>query len=133
MEDCLEPLGEEPQELSQDIKEKLGHLLLKLESTFNVPKKCIDEIVDELQFISFCASGPVLRDVVESTLNSHNCDLDSAVISDLVKNLCESHPISTALGTDGPFTTANKRGQFMKEHFSVVEPGEYILDKKKEG
>lgn len=69
MEDCLEPLGEEPQELSQDIKEKLGHLLLKLESTFNVPKKCIDEIVDELQFISFCASGPVLRDVVDPVLS----------------------------------------------------------------
>ena len=130
VEDDPETLDDEPQELSQDIKEKFGHLFLKLESTFNVPNKCIDEIVDELQFISCCASGPVLRDVVESTLKSHNCDLDSAVISDLVKNLCESHPISTALGTDGPFTTSYKRRQFMKKHFSVVEPEEHILDKK---
>lgn len=92
VDDDPEPLDNEPQELSQDIKEKFGHLFLKLESTFNVPSKCIDEIVDELQFISCCASGPVLRDVVESTLKSHNCDLDPAVISDLVKNCLRVTP-----------------------------------------
>lgn len=101
-------MADEPEDLSQVIKERFGQLLLKLESTFNVPNKCINEIVDKLQFISCCASGPVLRVVVESTLKSHNCDLDSAVIADLVKNLCKSHPISSALGTDGPFTTSYK-------------------------
>lgn len=131
VEESLELWDGEPQELSQDIKEKFGHLFLKLESMFNVPNKCIDEIVDELQFISTSASGPLLRDVVVSTLKSHNCDLDPAIISDLVKNLCETHPISTALGTGGPFTTYYKRREFMKKHFSVVEPEEHILDKKK--
>jgi len=71
-----------------------------LESTFNVPNKCINEIIDEFQFISSCASGPLVRDVVESTLKSHNCNLDSSVVTDLVKNLCQSHPISTSLGTE---------------------------------
>ena len=126
-EDDTELLVEEPGDLSQVIKERFGQLLLRLESTFNVPNKCINEIVDELQFISCCASAPVLRDVVESTLKSHNCDLDSDVISDVVKNLCELHPISSALGRDGPFTTTYKRREFMKKDFSVVEPVEYIL------
>ncbi|XP_033991703.1 uncharacterized protein LOC117487157 [Trematomus bernacchii] len=129
-DDGPEHFVEEAEDLPQVIKEKFGHLLLKLESTFNVPNKCIDTIVDELQFISCSASGPVLRDVIESTLKSHNCDLDEAVISDLVKNLCESHPMSSVLGTDGPFTTSYKRREFMKKHFSVVEPKEYILDKR---
>lgn len=48
-----------------------------------------------------------------------------------MKNICEAHPISTALGTGGPFTTSYKRREFMKKHFSVVEPEEHILDKKK--
>lgn len=74
-EDDTELLVEEPADLSLVIKERFGHLLLRLESTFNVPNKCINEIVDELQFISCCATAPVLRDVVESTLKSHNCDL----------------------------------------------------------
>lgn len=37
MEESLELWDGEPQELSQDIKEKFGHLFLKLESMFNVP------------------------------------------------------------------------------------------------
>lgn len=117
-----------PEDLSQVIKERLGHFLLKLESTFNVPNKCISATVDDLQFISSCASSPVLKDVVESTLKSHKCELDSAVISDLVKTLSESHPISSAFGPDGPFTTSYKKREFMKKHFSVVEPKDYILD-----
>lgn len=68
--------------------------------------------------------------MVVSTLRNHKCDLDPAVVSDLVKNLCESHPISTTLGADGPFTTQYKRREFLKKHFSVVEPEEHILDKK---
>lgn len=99
MEESSELLDGEPQELSQDIKGKFGHLFLKLES--NVSNKCIDEIVHELQFTS--TSGPLLRDVVVSTLKSHNCDLDPAIVSDLVKNICDTHPISTTLGTGGPF------------------------------
>lgn len=109
--------------MSQVIKKRFGHLLLKLESTFNVPNKCINEIVEEPQFISCCVSGPVLRNVIESSLKSHICDLGLAVISDLVKNL-------PALGTKGPFTTSYKRREFTKKYFSVVEPKEYILDKR---
>lgn len=68
-QDDPEPLVEEPEDVSQVVNERFGHLLLKLESTFNVPNKCINEIVDELQFISYCASGPVLRDVVDPVLS----------------------------------------------------------------
>lgn len=65
-----EPPFEEYEDLSQIIKGKFGHLFLKLESTFNVPNKCIDEIIEELQFICCSASGPLIRDV-ESTLKQH--------------------------------------------------------------
>lgn len=71
-EDDTQLLVEPPEDLSEVLKDKLGYLFLKLESWFNVPNKCIDEIVDELQFISCSASGLVLRDVVESTFKSHN-------------------------------------------------------------
>lgn len=91
--------------------------------------KCI-EIVDELQFISCSASAPVLKYLIESTLRTHNCDLDTDIIADLVKNLSDAHPISSALAKDGPFSTSYKRREFMKEHFSVVEPKEYILSEK---
>lgn len=124
------PSFEKEENFSQVIKEKFGRFFLKLESTFNVSNRCIDEITDELQFISNNASVPVLKDLIESTLRTHNCDLDSAVISDLVENLSKAHPISSAFARDGDFSTSYKRRQFLKEHFSVVEPKEYILDEK---
>lgn len=99
------------------IVKKFGQLFLKLESNFNVSNRCIDQIVDELQLISSSASAPVLIDVVESTLKSHNCDIDPTVISDLVKNLCESNPVSSALGKDGRFSTTYKRREFIKALF----------------
>lgn len=120
------PSIEKEENFSQDIKEKFGRLFLKLESTFNVPNRCIDEIVDELQFISYNASAPVLKDVIECTLRTHNCDMDM----DLVENLSKNYPISSAFARDGSFSTPYKRRQFLKEHFSVVEPKEYILDEK---
>lgn len=117
VEESLELWDGEPQELSQDIKEKFGHLFLKLESMFNVPNKCIDEIVDELQFISTSASGPLLRDVVVSTLKSHNCDLDPAIISDLVKNICETTPYKYCLGDRWPFHNFIQEKRIYEEAF----------------
>ena len=119
-EEDPQPLIEEDKDLSQIIKEKFGSLFLKLESTFNVSNKCIDEIVNELQFISCTASVPVIRELIESTLRIHSCELDTAVISDLVKILSEAHPISSALASDGPFSTSYKRRPFMRNIFQLL-------------
>ncbi|XP_056450915.1 uncharacterized protein LOC130386152 isoform X1 [Gadus chalcogrammus] len=121
----------EPEELKEEeIELKLGHLLLKLESIYNVPSKCITEVVAELQVLSSVVSGPAIRKSVNSCLRKHNCVLDDLVVSDLVKQLSESNPISTALRSDGPLATTFKRREFFKKTFHVVEPVEYILDKK---
>lgn len=113
----------------EDIELKLGHLLLKLESIYNVPCKCITEIVGELQFIS-SVTGPAIRKTVDSCLSKHDCMLDDLIVSNLVKELNESNPISKALIADGPLATSYKRREFFKKKFPVVQPMEYILDKK---
>lgn len=122
-------MNEEDNNLSHVIKQKFGSFSLTLESSINVPNKCIDEIVNELQFIS-CTVSESIRELIESTLRAHSCELDTAVIADLVKTLSESHPISSALASDAPFSTSYRRREFMKENFSVVEPIEYILNEK---
>jgi len=121
----------ETEELKEDeIKLKLGHLLLKLQSIYNVPSKCINELVAELQFISSSLSGPGIKNTVNECLRKHDCVLDDPVISYLVKQLSESNSVSTALRADGPLATSYRRQQFFKDKFHVVEPVEFILDKK---
>lgn len=55
--DCLRPYEcsaeYAPEELKEEeIERQLGHLLLKLESIYNVPSKCVTELVAELQVLS---------------------------------------------------------------------------------
>ena len=63
-------------------------------------------------------------------LRKHHYVLNDSAISDLVKQLCETNPIGTVLRADGPLATSYKRREFFKKKFHVVEPVEYILDKK---
>ena len=62
-----ETFVQEGEDLVQVIVDELGSLLLKLDCIFNVPRRCIDEIVEELQFITCSASAPVIKNIVHST------------------------------------------------------------------
>lgn len=126
--ECGESYDEERKELPNIIEANLAHLFLKLESISNVPKQCIDEMVEELNFISSSASGPIMKGILQSCLEKHKCELDDSVITDMVTELCGSNPISQALRSDGPLSTAYKRNAYYKENFSVVEPVEYVLN-----
>lgn len=71
---------EEITDLPNIIENKLSQLLLKLESIYMVPQRCINELVEELHFISSSASGPVLKDILESCLKKHNCEVNDVII-----------------------------------------------------
>lgn len=51
----------EDKDLNKTIIKRLGLLLLKLECIFNVSNTCIDELVEELNFLTSSASGPVIK------------------------------------------------------------------------
>lgn len=121
---------EEVEDITKTIVDRLGCLFLKLESVFNVSKTCLDYIIEELHFIISAASGPVIKEILLSTLQKHACNIEDSVVSELVTNICQQHPVSSALAADGPFSSSYKRSIFLKEHFSIIEPVEYILDDK---
>ncbi|XP_048836073.1 uncharacterized protein LOC125711317 isoform X1 [Brienomyrus brachyistius] len=126
----VETLVKQGEDLGIIIVDKIGSLLLKLDCIFNVPSRCIDEIVEELQFITCSASAPVIRNIVYNTLVNHNCTVEELVITDLVNNICQLNPLNAALSEEGPLGTANQRNRYLKEHFCVVESVEYILNAK---
>lgn len=109
------------------IERSLAHLMLKLESSFHVPNQCIDELVESLHFICHSASAPIMKDILQSCLKRHNCEVDEAIVSEMVNNICVANPVSAALCDGGPLSSAFKRRKYFNEHFSVVEPIEYIL------
>ncbi|XP_037401910.1 uncharacterized protein LOC119265406 isoform X2 [Pygocentrus nattereri] len=127
-ENYCDSVLEADEDLKKTIIKRLGLVLLKLECIFNVSNTCIDELVEELCFLTSSASGPVLKEIILSTLRKHGCTFEDSVISELVNDLCQLNPFCAALGVDGPLSTHYRRDQFIKEHLSLTEPIEYILD-----
>ena len=121
----------DPECASNLVLKRIGLLLLKLKTICNASVKCIDALVEDLHFISSSASVAVVRNTLDSTLRVNECIVDQAIITDLAEQLCNFHPISTALGAGGPLSSAFRRRSYFKEHFQCVDPVEYILDLQK--
>ena len=51
-------------------------------------------------------------------------------LSEMVNDICGANPISSALCDGGPLSSACKRRKYFNEHFSVVEPIEYVLSRE---
>lgn len=91
----------------------LALLLLNLESIFKISNMCIDDLVEELYFISCSASGPILRDytvMFEGRL---------WVISETVTNVCSptsvSHWVEMALSLP-----PTKEGHILNNTFLIL-------------
>lgn len=112
---CTNPL----MNISNDIQQRIGLLLLKLENVHNDSAKCINDLVEELHFIH-TASATVIYQLTDTSLKKNNCALEEDIVTKLSEELCESHPTKTALGLDGPFGSVYKRRKYFKEHFQYV-------------
>lgn len=122
--------GDDIKDLPNLLEKRLALLFLKLEIIFNVSNRCIDDVIEELHFISHSASGPIIKNILQSCLGKHNCEIDEAVVSDMVTELCKANPLTSTLGRSGPLSTVYKRRAFFKEQFGVVEPVECVLSKE---
>lgn len=59
---------------------KFALLFLKLESIFNVSNRCIDEVIKELYLISHSCIWSIIKNIIQSCLGKHNCEIDEAVV-----------------------------------------------------
>lgn len=103
-------------------------MLLKLEHFFHVPGIAVNEFLEELHFLLSTSSQTATCDRLKDLFQEHSLACDDAIIQDIDKAVCESHPLHTAIGQHGPLSTVYRRKEFYKSHFCVVEPVEYILD-----
>ena len=117
--------------MDETIIKRLGLLLLKLECIYNVSNTCISELVEELHFLTSSASGPVFKDIIQSTFTKHDCTIEDAVVLEIVKDLCQLNPFCTALAVGGPLSTPYKIDHFIKGCLTFTELVEYILDSRK--
>lgn len=85
IEDSIWPVEESEVTFDEGILnegEDLVEVILKLECIFNVPSRCVDEIVEELQFIVGSASASVIKNIVCEPLENHGCTVEELLITD---------------------------------------------------
>ena len=112
--------------LPEVIERKIAAILLKLEHIFHIPAKGVDELLEELHFLS-SASVPVTKHTITEIFKSHNLNIGPAVVEELANSVCVSNPVSKSFERSGPLATSYKRKKYYKVHFRVVEATEYIL------
>lgn len=97
------------------VLECIASLLLKLESVHNVSVWCINELVDDLDFIASSATTTAIREIVVSHLKRNNQTINDEFVTSLVEELCHSGPLSTALSASGPLSSSFKRRQYSRK------------------
>lgn len=117
-------------DLTKAIASKLASVLLKLENCFLVSSAAVDELLEELQHLIGTASVPVVQNIIAGYLQDRNCGVDESVVKELATVLCTSNPIQAAIRSGGPLSTAWKRKGNCRKNFNVLEPVEYVLDRK---
>lgn len=125
-----EEISAEFSDLTKAIELKLASVLLKLENCFLVSSAAVNELLEELQHLIGTASVPVIQNIIAGYLQDNNCGVDESVVKELATVLCTSNPIQAAIGRGGPLSTTWKRKGCYRKNFNVVEPVEYVLDRK---
>ena len=79
----------------------------------------VDELLQELNYLIGSVSLPITQKTINQVLQGCSCHFDQSVVEKLTSSLCE--------------TNTSDKGPLQKEerHLNVVEPVEYILDRKK--
>ena len=121
---------EESTNLTKVIELKLASVLLKLEHCFLVPSAAVNELLEELQYLIGTASVPFTQKTIIDFIQDNNCRVDESVVKELATVLCTSNPIQAAIANHGPLSTAWRWKTYYQKNFNVVEPVEYVLDRK---
>lgn len=110
-----------------EIVKLMGYLLLKLESVYHVPAKCVDDLVEQLQFIHTISVLSIPK-LIYDVFDKNACAVDDDVVDELVDKLQNGNLLSAAFSPDVHFSSRFKSAKYFKENFNVIEPVEYILD-----
>lgn len=122
---------DDSEDLPEILEKRLASVLLKLENIFHVPSTAVDELVEELHYLQGTVSVPLTCSSLLIFFKNKNIEIDAVILNELASLLCKSNPFVKALGKGGALATAYKRKEYFKKVLNVVEPVEYVLDKKK--
>ncbi len=112
----------------KSLEHKLAALFLSMQTQLHVSKRACQRIINEISDILTISKSNTLS-VVKEILESHNCDVDQSVVTEIAHALHATDPFLTACSNRGILSTDHKRMRYFNQEFQVIEPVEYVFSR----
>ncbi|KAG9275027.1 hypothetical protein AMEX_G9499, partial [Astyanax mexicanus] len=109
------------------LERKLASLFLCMQTVLHVSKYAIQKIIELRDILYF--SKVLSFETIKEVLVKQKVDLDPGIFQEIGNALFETNVIQQTTSVKGSLSSDYRRNLFFKEHFSVVEPTEYLYDR----
>lgn len=112
----------------ETLEHKLASLFLCMQTVLHVSKSATQKIVEEFNAILYFSKFHTLQNIRE-ILTKHNIEIDDSVVQEITDAIFQTNPLLVTTSDKGTLSTDYRRNTYFKEHFSVIEPTEYLYDR----
>lgn len=109
-----------------DLQRKLASLFLRMQTLLHVSKSATQEIIDGFYEVSVL-TGEQSKKSIQLFLSLHNVNIEQSTLSLIKETLDKTIPLSF-LSRSGTLGTDYKRSSYIRDHFKVIDPVEYVVD-----
>jgi len=113
---------------SETLEHKLASLFLCMQTVLHISKSAIRKIIEELRDILYFSKFLALN-TIKDILVKHKIDTDLSILQEITNAIFETNPLLLTTSEKGSLSTDHRRNSYFKEHFSVLEPTEYLYDR----
>lgn len=112
---------------SETLKHKLASLFLYMQTVLHVSRGATQTIVEDLHDLLSFSSIQTLNSV-KDILSKHNIETNDSVLQEISNAIVQTNPLLLTTSEKGSLSTDHRRHLYFKEHFSVIEPTEYLYN-----
>lgn len=112
----------------ETLEHKLASVLLKMQTVLHVSKSAIHDIVEEVHDI-FHFSKSLAVESIKNILVKQKIDVDAYVLQEISSAIFETNPLLLTTSEKGSLSTDHRKNLYFKEHFTVIEPTQYLYDR----
>jgi len=112
----------------ETLEHKLASVFLKMQTVLHISKSAIHNIVEEIHDILHFSKSLAVESI-RNILVKRKIDVDNSILQEINSAIFETNPLLLTTSEKGSLSTDHRRNAYFKEHFSVIEPTEYLYDR----
>lgn len=112
----------------ETLEHKLASVFLKMQTVLHISKSAIHNIVEEIHDILHFSKSLAVESII-NILVKRKIDVDNYILQEINSAIFETNPLLLTTSEKGSLSTDHRRNVYLKGHFSVIEPTEYLYDR----